>query len=397
MTTKNIQCSDASINADLEQEPAPLKVTRRAALASLSAILGTGLLPLTGYAAPDSTPSLAALASAKGMRFGSAVGMVTGGFYSPAIKELLIRECNIIVPENELKMVITHPSPGANDYNFSLADNMLAFCATNNMAMRGHTLLWCCDEYSPNWMQSYDFGPKPTVEAERLLREYIGRVVEHYGDRLTSWDVINEAVDPKTGEVRDSVFFRVLGMDTFRICYETVREHLPKTQLVYNDYMSWEAGNELHRKGVLKLLHWFRKHKIPVDALGVQSHLGSDYDLLSIQSAQWKKFLDETVAMGYDLVITEFDVDDLTIPISDISARDAKIAEVARGYLEQMFSYKQLKDVLVWGIADKYHYLQSVNHRKDKLHARPTLYDEDFQPKRLREVMADTFKAAARR
>jgi len=365
-------------------------LSRRAALSLGTAALAASTWP----AAADTATSLKDLAAAKGLRFGTAIGMK---MYADArVRDLVVSECNIIVPENELKMYVTH-NDNAKAYNFKPADELLAFAESHHIAMRGHNLFWARDEFTPQWLKSYDFGSKPKVAAEKLLRDYIATVANHYGDRLTSWDVVNETIDPKTGQVRENAFSRVLGMNTMRIAFEATREHLPKTQLVYNDYMSWEAGNEAHRKGVLKLLHWFRDNHVPIDALGVQSHIGNGFDLLGGQVNQWKIFLDEVVSLDLDLLITEFDVDDQTIPTGDIEQRDAITATVGRIYLDQMLSYKQTKDVLFWGMPDQYNWLQEFTPRADKLPLRPTPYDADFKPKPLREAIAAAFKTAPER
>lgn len=244
----------------------PITVSRRTTLAMISAAIGSSCSSVLN-AKITSTPSLAELAAAKGLRFGSAVSAVAGGFTDPDVAALLIRECKLIVPENELKLYIIEKDEGI--YNFAPSDSMLAFCKTHHMMMRGHNLWWARDKYAPQWLLAYDFGKNPKLEAERMLRDYTARVVNHFGENIVSWDVINEILDPKTGGIRDSVFQRILGMDALRIVYEVARERLRKTQLVYNDYMCWEAGKENHRAGALKLLRWFREQKLPVDALTV--------------------------------------------------------------------------------------------------------------------------------
>ncbi|MGZ3297631.1 MAG: endo-1,4-beta-xylanase, partial [Asticcacaulis sp.] len=343
--------------------------------------------------AADAPAPLKEVAASRGMRFGSAAG-VFNSIRQPQVAALLARECDLIVPENELKMYVTHNS--AASYNFAPGDEILNFCTAHGMAMRGHNLFWARDEYTPQWLKSYDFGSNPKVTAEKLLRDYIAIVTDHYGTRLTSWDVINETVDPATGEVRVNAFTRVLGMDALRIAFEAAREHLPKMQLVYNDYMCWETQGETHRKGVLKLMRWFHDNHVPVDALGLQSHIGTDHDLTTGNSAAWKAFLDEVTGMGYGLLITEFDVNDKNLP-ADIAVRDAKVAETARAYLDLTLSYKQLKDVLVWGIDDRYSWLQDFTKRPDGQRLRPTPYDDDFKPKPLREAIAAAFRSAPAR
>jgi len=363
------------------------------AMAAAPALAALPALPARADATSPKTP-LKDLAAAKGMRFGTAVGL-QDIIHRPEVAAIIVRECNLVVPENELKMYVTHNTNGT-DYNFGPGDQILHFCEDHKMAMRGHNLYWAKDKYTPKWLTGYDFGSQPKAAAEKLLRDYVGKVCDHYGDRLTSWDVVNEAVDEQTGVVRDCVITRVLGVEGLGLAFTAAREHLPHTQLVYNDYMNWEAGDENHRQGVLKLLRWFRDHKIPVDALGLQSHMGTDHDLTLGQPAAWKAFLDEVTAMGYDLLVTEFDVNDKNLK-ADIPTRDAKVAEVGKAYLDLTLSYKQVKDVLCWGMDDKYSWLQGFSKRDDGQALRPTPYDDDFRPKPLREAIAAAFRAAPSR
>ena len=366
-------------------------LTRRAALTGLAA---ASVLPSLARGS-DAAPSLAQLAAARGMRFGTAAGMRGGQVEDGDVRAIIVGECNLLVPENELKMYVTH-NINATDYNFAPGDALLAFCDQNHLAMRGHNLFWARDEFTPAWLKNHDFGSKAKTNAEKLLRDYIAAVTGHFGTRLTSWDVINETVDPATGEIRSNVFTRVLGKDALRIAFEAARENLPAMQLVYNDYMCWDTDGAPHRAGVLKLLHWFRDNHVPVDALGLQSHLGTDHDLKTGDPAAWKAFLDEATSLGFDLLITEFDVNDRYLP-ADIATRDEAIARTARQYLDLTLSYTQVKDVLCWGIDDRYNWLQRFTPRSDGLPLRPTPYDNDFQPKLLRTAIADAFRSAPAR
>jgi len=363
------------------------------AMAATPAVAAVGALPAWADTVPLKDVPLKDLAAAKGMRFGVAAGL-DDSILKPEVSALIVRECNLLVPENELKMYVTHTN--ATDYNFGPGDQILRFCEDHRIAMRGHNLYWAKDQYTPKWLLDYDFGSQPTLAAEKLLRDYVGTVCDHYGSKLVSWDVVNEAVNEQTGHVRNCVFTRALGVEGLGIAFLAAREHLPRTQLVYNDYMNWEAGDEAHRDGVLSLLRWFRKHNIPVDALGLQSHMGTDHDLTAGQPAAWKSFLDEVTGMGYDLLITEFDVSDKNIK-ADIPTRDAKVADVAKAYLDLTLSYKQVKDVLCWGLDDKYSWLQGFSKRDDGLRLRPTPYDDDFHPKPLRDAIAAALSAAPSR
>jgi endo-1,4-beta-xylanase len=150
---------------------------------------------------------------------------------------------------------------------------------------------------------------------------------------------------------------------------------------------------------VLKLLEGFRKRNVPVDALGLQSHIRIDaYDPATgtgpKQEREWRKFIDEVVAMGYRLLITEFDVNDQALP-ANISSRDASVAAYATAYFDLMFSYPQLRDVLVWGMCDSHSWLQEFRPvRADGQLKRPTPYDADLTPKPLHAALAAALQAA---
>ena len=360
--------------------------------------LGTGVVSLLGPMLParaDSRRALKTIAAEKGILFGSSVGAgepgtLSGSFGDTGYRDILKKECAVLVPENELKSYVIAAQPGT--YNFEPADRIAQFAKSNDIKMRGHTLLWNRVEYTPRWLLE-QVASLSASAAEQFLRNYIQRVCAHYDTQIYSWDVVNETVDPKTGQLRDTPFTKVLGFDALRIAFEAARQHAPRAQLVYNDYMSWEAGNEQHRSGVLRLLEQFKARNVQVDALGVQSHIGNDGRIQDAQNKQWRGFIDEVVGMGYKLLITEFDVNDKDLP-TDPATRDTQVAAAAKGYLDLMLSYKQLDQVLCWGMVDKFSWLQNFSKRADKTPQRATPYDDNYQPKALRDAIAAAFESA---
>ncbi|HVJ03452.1 MAG TPA: endo-1,4-beta-xylanase, partial [Sphingomonas sp.] len=180
-------------------------LTRREMLASAAVLGMAGAVPAAF--AQEAVPSLNALALAKGMRFGSCVawsppGADRGAFANPAYAALLERDCGILVPENEFKWRALRPDPARFDVT-RFAD-MLDYAEAKGMAMRGHTLLWHKTEYFPKWLNEYDFGANPRAKAEKLLGDHIRTLCRLYGDRIVSFDVVNETIDEKTGGQRES-------------------------------------------------------------------------------------------------------------------------------------------------------------------------------------------------
>ncbi len=387
-----------------------MDVTRRDSLTLLAAALATTACSATGAGtAAASTPaspegSLAALAKAKGMRFGSAVGAgaaSSGSFRNPDYARLLRQDCALLVPENEMKWQAVRPGPEA--FNFTAFDEMVRFAADNALSIRGHTLLWHRPQWMPGWLETYDFGTSPASEAARLLNTHIRTVTDRYRGKIVSYDVVNETV-MEDGTLAATALSRAMGSteSLVDLAFHSARAQLPDAELVYNDYMSWEPGNEGHRAGVLKLLEGFRQRGVPVDTLGIQSHIRIDtYDPATgtgpRQEREWRKFIDTVVAMGYALKITEFDVNDQALP-EDIASRDASVADYTRSYLDLMFSYPQLKDVLAWGMCDRFSWLQEFKPlRTDEQAKRPCPYDDNFTVKPLRGALAAAFRAAPAR
>ena len=100
--------------------------------------------------------------------------------------------------------------------------------------------------------------------------------------------------------------------------------------------------------------------------------------------------------MGYKLVITELDVRDGGLP-STISVRDQGVADYTKAYLDVMFSYSQLQEVLVWGMCDKYSWLQGFQPRADGLPRRPCPYSAAFQAKPMHGAIESAFVGATAR
>ena len=379
-----------------------MKLTRRQAVAGGAAAVASAAIAGRGTGRTVPGNSLDAAARRSGRRFGSAVawapaGADAGSFNNPRYAALLERDCELLVPENQLKWQWVRRSPGG--FDFRAFDAIADYAAGHRFSLRGHTLFWTPTKWYPKWLAETHFGS--AGEAEKLLTEHVRTVCSRYGEQIYSYDVVNEAVQPETGEIRDTNVTRALGGQAFLdLMFHAARDAAPHAQLVYNDYMSWELTGEdqTHARGVLKLLEGFKKRGTPVDALGVQSHIrllknAPVSRIVRESEGPWRRFLDEVVGMGYQLLITEFDVNDRMAP-TDVVIRDRMVADYGRAYLDLMLSYPQLRDVLCWGLCDRYSWLDGYDPRTDKTLKRGTPYDVNFRPKQLRQSIASAFPAA---
>jgi endo-1,4-beta-xylanase len=377
-------------------------LSRRESLTAAGALVAASSAPSL---AAQSVPSLNEAARTSGRRFGSAVawappGTDTGSITNPPYARILERECKLLVPENQLKWQWVRRSPGS--FDFRAFDAIADYAQAHGFALRGHTLFWTPTKWYPKWLAETQF--RSAADAEKLLTDHVRTVCRRYGTRIYSYDVVNEAVQPETGQIRDTNVTRALGGEHFLdLMFHTAREQAPHALLVYNDYMSWERNpvDEMHIKGVLKLLEGFKKRGTPVDALGVQSHIrllknAPVAQIVRESERPWRRFLDEVVGMGYKLIVTEFDVNDHAAP-TNIAVRDRMVADYGRAYLDLMLSYPQLGDLLAWGMVDRYSWLNNFDPRADKTMKRGTPYDVNFRPKLLHQSMAGAFRSASSR
>lgn len=384
--------------------------TRRDFLAlALAAGSTVGCAPTSGLF-DGGGQTLDAMAHRHGLRFGNALGILPKGqkpaaqenrivqsFSDPRMRALTVEQCSLLVPENELKMYVLRPD--AATFSFARADALMAFAEKSGLSIRGHTLLWNKTQYIPKWMNDYDFGSRPRLAAEKMLVDHVRTVCTRYGRRIFSYDVINESFDAKTGDFEDTVFTRALGPDVFDVMFRAAHEAAPHAQLVYNDYPDLGPGNDKHYAAILNALERMKKNGVPIDAFGVQSHIGFTKPEVIAERfspkyvVAWRKFLDEVTGMGLDLVITEFDVNDKLVE-GDFAARDRAVADLGKAYLDLMLSYPQLRYVMAWGLVNKYSWLQHTSTRPDGLPKRCCPFDDNFKPTPLYRAMADAFRAA---
>ena len=114
--------------------------SRRAVLRSLGACaLTAGLTSLPSDVWADAGQPLRAAAKGRGRKFGAAVSSDLLG-KDAGYRELVRRECAVIVPEWEMKWYHIQKDPDR--YDFSGCDRLAAFAAENRMELRGHTLVW---------------------------------------------------------------------------------------------------------------------------------------------------------------------------------------------------------------------------------------------------------------
>lgn len=328
-------------------------------------------------------PHLRELALSKGLFFGSAVS--DPRLHRPEFTPLLLDQCSILVAENAMKWRATHPEQDR--FDFTQADNFMNFVASNHLVARGHNLCW--HEHNPSWLDSII----TSQNAANLLTTHIRTVVSRYKGRIHSWDVINEAIDPSQKNhhgLRTSFWLQNIGEDYLDLAFRAAAETDPSAILTYNDYdiETDSPSQSAKREAVLDLLRRLTKKGVPIQALGLQSHLRTNEGTPTFNGLA--KFLTEIEKLKLQVFITELDVDDEFMP-ADIPERDRQVADLYRSYLAAVLPHSSVKAVLTWCLSDRDSWLQGFRPRKDGLPQRPLPFDANLDPKPAFFALRDAF------
>jgi len=320
-------------------------VSRRLFLAQAAALAGTGSAPaavLRSSVFEDA--ALRTSAAARGIVYGCATS--TFQLRDTDFAGVLVREAAIIVPEYEMKRGVIEPAQGR--YDFSGADALLAFARSHGLRFRGHPLVW--HKRNPDWLEDAVLGAKD----DTLLVAYVEALASRYRGQVHSWDVVNEAIAPgEPGDLRQTVWLKRFGPAYIDLAFHAARAADPKALLVYNDW-GCELGapdNDRFRAATLAFLEAGLARRVPIDALGLQGHLGLEGP--QVDQKKLRDFLARVQAMGLRILITEHDVDD-SGGSPDVAARDQAVADASRRFLDIALDNRATMAVLTWGLSDRY-------------------------------------------
>ena len=308
---------------------------------------------------------------------------------------LIAKESMLLAPGLELKWHVGDNSlrPDSTSFDFTRADWMANFASKNGMGLRGHTLVW--HESLPPW-----FAVKVNKQnAKQILTQHIQKVAGRYAGKMHSWDVVNEAISVPDGQslsLRKTPWWELLGSDYIEIAFRAAAKADPKALLVYNDYgLEYDTPeDEAKRVAVLKLLKHLKSRGVPIQALGIQSHLEADETRFNPK--KFRAFLKQVAALGLKIMITELDVNDQKLPANP-AVRDRIVAAVYEDYLSAALSEKALTTVVIWGITDRISWLATKNPRADGAALRPLPLDANLKPKLVWNAIARAFDHAPKR
>ena len=288
-------------------------------------------------------------------------------------RETAAKQFNMMVCENEMKFDALEPSQ--NSFSFGSADQLVSLAQQNNMAIRGHCLVW--HSQVAGWVSSD--GKKNDMnwtrkEALEIMKNHITKVMQHYKGKVREWDVVNECLDDDQTTVRSnpdsydlrqqSVWQRAIGDDYIDSAFVYAHEADPDAELYLNDY-----GVEL--QGKAKSLAFYNlavslKNKgVPIHGVGLQCH----FSVGEVDGVKLNRTIKKFAEAGLKCIITELD---MGIP----STSSENLEEQARNYrmiTDIVLNNDNCPSMVIWGIKDNDSWRTNSN---------PLLYDSGMGKKK---------------
>lgn len=286
-----------------------------------------------------------------------------------AYNTLITTEFSSVTAENEMKMESIFAGPTT--YNWTQADAIVNYAIANNINVHGHALVW--HGSVPSWMNSYT---GTDAEFEQMIHDYITAVVTRYAGKVTSWDVVNEAIDDGGG-TRNTIFLQKMGPDYIAKCFQWARDADPNVLLFYNDYNT--STDITKQNDVYALIDNLKTNNVPIDGVGLQMHIRYD----SPTRQQLQTDVDKVLARNLKLHFSELDVransNDsqvlTTLTAERALAQKLKYREVVEVYNAIPATYKYA--ITVWGLKDNESWILNQYNRIDW----PLLFDSSFNRK----------------
>jgi endo-1,4-beta-xylanase len=363
--------------------------------------------PAFAYSPATEPLQLNKIASSRGIVFGSPFtpylwnlpGNASAAWLSAPIVQLYKRQCGIITDIYQWNN--TEPAPGKFDAGtLQYKDAIASLWATQGVKLRGHALVWY--RALPTWFASLQ-GRKAAIDA---MTDHIHTLVSQRKGKFHSWDAVNEALNPPDGlpgGLRKGPLTDIIGLDWMDFAFKAAREADPGALLVYNDYgmeTTKVADSDAKRTGLLTLIEHFQKEKIPIDAIGFQSHMFANR-WQNFDPDSFVTFLNTVASRGLKILITEFDVIELGTP-SDPDQRDKAVADFYGTFWQAALSQKAVVVAETWGLADPESWQTQSGkdrqfYRTDGTLPRPLPFDASLMPKPAAQALAAALAGAPSR
>ncbi|MFJ9245944.1 endo-1,4-beta-xylanase [Streptomyces sp. NPDC101776] len=323
---------------------------------SLAALFTGAALLFAAPAAHAADTPLRDLAAAKGKVIGTAV---TGSKLTGTYGAVAGAQFSSLTPGNAMKWETVEPTQGS--FNWSEADQIVAFAQAHNQQVRGHTLVW--HSQNPSWLTN---GTWTSAQLGSLLQNHISTEVGRYKGEITAWDVVNEPFN-EDGTYRSTLWYNGLGANYIAQALTWAHAADPAAKLYINDYNV--EGVNAKSTALYNLVKSLKAQGVPVDGVGLQAHL-----ILGQVPATLQQNIQRFADLGVDVAITELDVR-MALPAdaAELAQQKADFKSVVAACV----AVTRCVNVTAWGFTDSDSWVPGTFPG----YGAATPYDENYAPK----------------
>jgi endo-1,4-beta-xylanase len=265
--------------------------------------------PNAAAAANGAPDSLRALASKIGLRIGDVAS--PSRLANPQVAAITAGQFSVVTPENEMKWQVVEPTQGT--FDWSGADQVVAFAQANHQLVRGHTLMW--HSQLPTWLtDGVTKGTISNAQLTDLLHQHITTEVSRYKGKIWQWDVANELfanawdtpLADGSGLNANDFWISHLGPGIIADAFRWAHAADPNALLCYNDFnIAGEDGTNVKFQNVYNFVQNLRAQGVPISCVGEQGHLDTQY---GFSGQRMQQDLASYASLGVKVAITEADV-----------------------------------------------------------------------------------------
>ena len=316
--------------------------------------------------------SLRDAALRKGIWIGAAVDDVE----TPAFDQALSESFTSITTENALKWGELRKKMSL-PYDFSRADRIVDAALARGARLRGHALVWGKfpgSGFPMDLAETLEQASNPKVELQKILEEHIFTVSGRYAGRIMTWDVVNEPFELFRTRIDKNVFYQVLGLDYIPMSFALARQAGPATRLFLNENLIQYADDRA--AAFLKLVTGVKKKNMPIDGVGLQSHLCTEIPSLK----ELGNYLRQLADLGLEIEITEMDA---SISLFRKAQDPFKAqGDFFKAFTETCLECPACKGITFWGIDDRDNWMDRLLPPLIPFKPNsPLLYDDEMHPK----------------
>jgi endo-1,4-beta-xylanase len=338
--------------------------------------------------APDSLRSLAANI---GLQVGSAI--IPQDIETPSFAAIASSQFSVVTPGNAMKWQVVEPTEGT--FDWSQADQLVAFAQANHQLVRGHTLLW--HSQLPTWLtDGVANGTISNAQLANLLHQHITTEVSRYKGKIWQWDVANEFfTDTNPSQINpDDFWISHLGPGIIGQAFVWAHQADPHALLCYNDYnIAGEDGSNAKSDAAYAWLKQELAAGIPISCVGDQGHLDTQF---GFSGQLMQQDLARFASLGLKVAITEADVRTFVnnatdqVPTNHL-ATFAQPEEESQ-MLQACLALSQCISFTVWGFTDADSWVPGAFAGEGYA----TIYDVKQQPKQAYFDLQSDLELAAR-